>query len=126
MTSLLFVYGTLKSRAAAHRLLRGARFVADGSTTGVLYDLGAYPGLTRRASNGKRVHGELYELPTQRVSQMLRDLDRYEGREFCRRRVFVTLPNGKRKTAWTYLLRSAPPATARRIVSGRYAQRRTA
>jgi gamma-glutamylcyclotransferase (GGCT)/AIG2-like uncharacterized protein YtfP len=65
------------------------------------------------------VVGEVYELPAEKATRMLRALDRYEGREFVRRRTFVTLLKGGRRAAWVYVLR-ATPKTARRIPSGRY------
>jgi gamma-glutamylcyclotransferase (GGCT)/AIG2-like uncharacterized protein YtfP len=120
----LFVYGTLKKRSQAHRLLRGARFIAPASVTGALYDLGDYPGLVQRR-NGGRVVGELYELPADH-ERVLKALDRYEGREFIRRRVFANLPSGQRRAAWAYFLRGGPPKSARQLESGRYPLRRGA
>ena len=121
----LFVYGTLKrlSPSRRHRLLRDARFVTGASMSGVLYDLGEYPGVVR-TSRSNRVAGELYELPAESAPEMLRKLDRYEGREFIRRRVYVRLTNGKRRAAWAYLLRKGPPKSATRLQSGRYLLRR--
>ena len=123
----LFVYGTLKRRAPRrqHPLLRDARYVANASVRGELYDLGKYPGLIRASRNQQRVAGELYELPEEAAVAMIRALDRYEGREYVRRRVFVTLANGKRRAAWTYLLRHRPK-WAVRLLSGRYSLRRGA
>jgi gamma-glutamylcyclotransferase (GGCT)/AIG2-like uncharacterized protein YtfP len=126
MTHSLFVYGTRKRGAAGEgrRLLRGAEFVSRASTTGTLYDLGRYPGLVRRAATTERVTGELFQLPDDKGDRILRELDIYEGSEFTRRRVYVVLPNGKKRIAWAYILRRSPPATARLIHSGRYAARR--
>lgn len=123
----LFVYGTLKRRAPRrqHRLLRGARYLASASISGVLYDLGEYPGLVRTSHNRQRVAGELYELPDEDAVAMLRALDRYEGNEYVRQRVFVTLANGKRRAAWAYLLRHRPKSAVR-VRSGRYSLRRGA
>lgn len=123
----LFVYGTLKRRAPRrqHRLLREARYLASASIGGVLYDLGEYPGLMRTSRNQQRVGGELYELPDGAAPEMLRALDRYEGREYVRRRVYVTLSNGKRRAAWAYLLRRRPKSAVR-VQSGRYSLRRGA
>lgn len=123
----LFVYGTLKRRAPRrqHPLLREARYVANGSVTGALYDLGEYPGLVRSSRSGERVAGELYELPEAGVVEMLRALDSYEGREYVRRRVFVRLSSGKRRAAWAYLLRRRPKSAVR-LPSGRYSLRRGA
>lgn len=126
MMHSLFVYGTLKRGAAGEgrRLLRGAEFVSRASTTGALYDLGRYPGLVRRTTTRERVFGELYQLPDDSGDLILRQLDAYEGNEFTRRRVYVMLPNGKKRIAWVYFLRRPPPLTARLVYSGRYAARR--
>ena len=103
--------------------MRDARFVARASISGALYDLGKYPGLMRTPRNGKRVAGELYELPEEEAVAMLEALDIYEGSEYVRRRVYVTLSNGKRRAAWTYLLRQLPKSAVR-LESGRFPLRR--
>ena len=128
MTRAIFVYGTLKSSgpARAHRLLGPARLVGRGSVRGTLYHLGRYPALVRAGSDDRRVFGELYELPGAFAEMTLRALDAYEGAEFVRRRLYVTLSNGRRRAAWTYLLRRGLPKTARRIQSGRFDARRGA
>jgi len=125
MTQSLFVYGTLKRGAPneGRRLLRAAEFVSRASTMGALYDLGRYPGLVRGTAR-ERVFGELYRLPVGSDGRILRQLDAYEGNEFVRRRVYVTLPNGRKRLAWTYILRRRPPQTARRVHSGRYTSRK--
>ena len=124
----LFVYGTLKRRGPhrRHPLLRDARYVTGASIGGVLYDLGEYPGLVRQSRNQRRVAGELYELPEDSAAAMLRELDRYEGNEFVRRRVYVRLTNGRRRVAWAYLLRKHPPKSAPLVHTGRYVLRRGA
>jgi gamma-glutamylcyclotransferase (GGCT)/AIG2-like uncharacterized protein YtfP len=123
MATPLFVYGTLKrgGPAGARSLLGKARIVAPASIGGTLYDLGEYPGLVRDSRND-RVRGELYELEADRADDVLRDLDRYEGRQFVRSRALVTLSNGRRRFAWVYTLRKRPK-NAHRIASGVYRQR---
>jgi gamma-glutamylcyclotransferase (GGCT)/AIG2-like uncharacterized protein YtfP len=119
MPERLFVYGTLRRQSSAHGLLDGSRYLARASLGGTLYDLGEYPGLVRSQASGRRVVGEVYELPAEKAPRMLRALDRYEGREFVRRRTFVTLSKGGRRAAWVYVLRSTPKS-AKKIASGRY------
>jgi len=128
MTSLIFVYGTLKRTAGtnAHKLLGPAKLLGRGSVRGSLYDLGRYPGLVREPSNGARVFGELYEIPEDVAQRTLRTLDAYEGGEFKRERLYVTLATGKRRIAWAYVLRRQPPKSARYLEHGRYAARRGA
>ena len=118
----LFVYGTLSSQSAGkrHRLLRKARCVAKASMVGELYDLGRYPGVVRNGRTRRRVFGELYELPDVALPRALEELDRYEGPEFARKRVYLTLGDGSRRVAWAYLLRKRPPKGARELISGRY------
>ena len=121
MPTRLFVYGTLRRRAPQrqHPLMREARYVASASVSGVLYDLGKYPGLMRTRRQGKRVSGELYELPDDHAVAMIAALDVYEGGEYVRRRVYVTLANGGRRAAWAYLLRRRPKS-ALVLESGRF------
>lgn len=121
----MFVYGTLKRRAPRrqHPLLHGARFVTSASISGVLYDLGEYPGLVRPSHSRSRVAGELYELPNDASAKLLDALDEYEGAEYVRRRVYVRLSSGKRRAAWAYLLRRRPKSAAL-LPKGRYALRR--
>jgi gamma-glutamylcyclotransferase (GGCT)/AIG2-like uncharacterized protein YtfP len=92
---------------------------------GSLYDLGRYPGVMRD-SKSRRVYGELYEIPDDAADRALDALDQYEGSEFVRRRVFVTMGDGRRRGAWAYLLRKRPPKSARQLESGRYARKRGA
>ncbi|HWC73031.1 MAG TPA: gamma-glutamylcyclotransferase family protein [Gemmatimonadales bacterium] len=124
-TAALFVYGTLRRarNGQRHPLLRGARFLQHASMIGALYDLGEYPGVSRRGRG--RVFGELYELPVDTSPSMLKALDDYEGGEFERRRVVVTLSDGRHRAAWAYVLRKRP-SRARLLSSGRYHAKRGA
>lgn len=127
MPTALFVYGTLKRtpHGRRHELLKDASLVGVASMSGRLYDLGSYPGAVRAPKDRGRVFGEVYELPPSAANRMLRELDGYEGSEFERKRAYVTLRDGKRRAAWTYVLRERP-RTARPVDSGRYARRRGA
>jgi gamma-glutamylcyclotransferase (GGCT)/AIG2-like uncharacterized protein YtfP len=93
--------------------------------SGELYDLGEYPGAYRRSRSRHRIFGELYALPDDNPLKVVAALDHYEGREFERRQVWVTLADGSRRAAWAYLLRRRPVA-GRVIPSGRYHARRGA
>lgn len=123
----LFVYGTLRRsrNRQRHPLLQGARFLHHAWMIGELYDLGEYPGVYRRGRGGGHVFGELYELPAGTTGALLAALDDYEGREFERRRVVVTLSDGRRRTAWAYVLRKRP-SRARPLPTGRYHVKRGA
>ena len=121
MPTSLFVYGSLRRTAPGrhHPLLRDARYVGAASISGSLYDLGRYSCIVRDSTR-RRVFGELYDLPGETAQRTLRALDRYEGAEFARQRVYATLRDGTRRAAWAYVLRGRPPESARRIESGRY------
>jgi gamma-glutamylcyclotransferase (GGCT)/AIG2-like uncharacterized protein YtfP len=75
MSRLLFVYGTLMSRADTAlgreqraRLAREGRSLGAAMIAARLYDLGAYPGITQVGpwpgpdARAQIVHGEVYEL----------------------------------------------------------------
>lgn len=124
---LLFVYGTLMKgfRADWHRKL-GAEFVGQGTIRAKLYDLGAYPGArVVGADPERRVSGELYRLRDPELA--LKTLDKYEEFSpdepkrslFVRQLLTVTLEEGRKKRAWTYLYHRGI-AKAKLIPSGRY------
>jgi gamma-glutamylcyclotransferase (GGCT)/AIG2-like uncharacterized protein YtfP len=127
VTELLFVYGTLRRDFERHRELErlGARFVAEGSIKGEIFDLGRFPGTRRTVSGGRGVQGELYRLP--RISEALPVLDKIEGFRtdspdsslFVRETTEVSLPNGERVSAWIYRL-NRWKGPMRRIPSGDY------
>lgn len=73
----LFVYGTLMRGGPRHHLLAGQRFLGPARTAAhwALHDLGAYPGLVRRAQDGLVIAGELYEIDPSLVPA----LDQAEG-----------------------------------------------
>jgi gamma-glutamylcyclotransferase (GGCT)/AIG2-like uncharacterized protein YtfP len=126
--SLLFVYGTLRPFVdiAMARWLRGAaRHVGLATTSGRLYDLGPYPGMTIARGRREHVVGDVYRVINPRV---LCALDRYEvgarGKaRFVRARCFVRLATGGRKKAWLYRYRCSIVGAAR-IASGDYRKHR--
>ena len=131
MAEYLFVYGSLRERAAhpMHRHLREhAQPAGEASISGKLYDLGPYPAALPDDSGRWRVRGELHRLEA--PAELLEILDQYEG---CRpedpqpqayRRVLqaVELAGGKRLQAWVYLYNRAV-AAERQIESGDYLDR---
>lgn len=67
MSSLIFVYGTLKRGLSNHGWMRGQRYVAEARTQAVyrLFDLGGYPGLVPVAAGepaGCEILGEIWEV----------------------------------------------------------------
>lgn len=127
-TNLLFVYGSLMRGMERNAFISSpdkARFVAAGSVRGMLYDLGAFPGM-KDDHEGGLVLGELYELvdPT----TFFATLDLIEGywpeqlarSLYVRKRIAVQTTNGER-TAWAYVLNQALTG-AKPIPSGDYRQ----
>jgi len=97
-TDLLFAYGTLMRGLPLHHLIEGrAEFVAAGSISGRLVDLGGYPGALPGGSG--TIRGEVYRLPS---AGLLTALDSAEGPEFPRGLTPVRLDDGREARAWTY------------------------
>ena len=96
MNTRLFVYGTLRG----HTLLRDhAAALGDAIATGVLYNLGAYPGLTK--GDGE-IRGELYEIEREHWDSVIAHFDEYEGEQYSREIVRVRTATGE-IDAWTYV-----------------------
>ena len=96
---LVFVYGTLRrggGRAMSVRFPK-AKFIAEATVSGSLYDLGAYPGLLVNESNSL-VMGEVYEVD----DEMLNELDDFEAASHYRRKQVEISLGQHRKVCWTY------------------------
>ena len=63
----LFVYGTLLPGLRLHHAMQGARSIGCGAISGLLYDLGSYPGVVHGAG---KVWGEVYEVDSQKLTQL--------------------------------------------------------
>lgn len=128
MSTLLFVYGTLRRRSRhpmARQLAQKARYLGTATIAGRLYDLGRYPGLLEPAAAGDRVHGDLYDLGDDPAT--LPAMDAYENAEsplpafFDRQRASIRLDDGDECAAWVYWFRG-PVREEQRIASGCYEQ----
>ena len=66
----VFVYGTLRrgEQRDINILLPTPVFIGYGKTLGVLYDLGAYPGV--RLGDSQFVHGEVYQISVELERQL--------------------------------------------------------
>ncbi|SHN69384.1 gamma-glutamylcyclotransferase family protein [Bradyrhizobium erythrophlei] len=129
MTSdLLFVYGTLMrgySHPMARLLSANADFLGEASCHGRLYKVKHYPGLVLSDDASDVVYGELYRLRA--VDDLLREFDMYEAcgegfaepTQYVRQMLSVTLPDGARREAWTYIY-NWPVAGLAWIESGRF------
>jgi gamma-glutamylcyclotransferase (GGCT)/AIG2-like uncharacterized protein YtfP len=99
MTHTVFVYGTLRRGQGNSRLLRGAEFVGNATASGLLYNLGGFPGLRLDDAEGDVV-GEVWRVD----DATLADLDRLEGAAFgfYERRKWRVRIEGRLTSAWLY------------------------
>jgi gamma-glutamylcyclotransferase (GGCT)/AIG2-like uncharacterized protein YtfP len=132
MQDLIFVYGSLLSRAAhpmGERLRAEATLVDAASIQGRLYRVSWYPGVVLSDDPADRVYGEVYRLVVPVAS--LQWLDEYEGitpgptgvaasDAYERRIVPVRLEGGQSIETWMYVYRR-PVAGLERVTSGHWA-----
>ena len=129
MTEYLFVYGTLRSdfpHPLTKRLSTRAKFIGKGSTPGLLYDFGWYPGAKFDAGARTHVVGEVFSLKN--AARLLAELDHYEGtaepgNAFRRVPVKVWLDRGGTVDAWSYEMGDSK-ARRRPIESGDFIHHR--
>lgn len=100
LTSLVFVYGTLRRDEVNHHLLESARYRGKHITEPCykMVDLGAYPGVVKRGRT--RIQGEVYEVSQEEMAT----LDRLEGYPTDYTRELIPTPWGR---AWIYLYRGS-------------------
>lgn len=113
--------------AASDLLARYATFKGVATTTGLLLDLGEYPGLVYHPKSERLVYGQLFELRYPNAA--FQWLDSYEGvgatsnprtDEYTRRTIWVEYRDTRRlATAYVYQLN---PRFTKRIDSGNYFQ----
>lgn len=122
---LMFVYGTLRPSLAtgAHaRLVHDLEFLGPATVSGVLVDLGDYPGLVEGSG---LVHGDLVRVAD---PARLAALDAYEECDslpplFHREPMVAHRPDGTTAVAWVYRY-ARPTEGVPVIVGGDYAKRR--
>ena len=116
----LFVYGTLMQGEVRHHLLLagGIQSISPASIAGELLDFGEYPGLQLSTGTKGRVAGELVEFES--LDKIIAALDEEEGPDFRRELVNVTLPNGRGRFAWTYVLAAEAGRGGNAISSGNW------
>lgn len=123
----LFVYGTLMSRytnAHAIALRHAATLLGPATFRGRMHLVNAhrdfaYPAVVASDDPADLVRGELYRLDEPSV---LDRLDAYEGAEYERRDVVVTLADGDQTAALAYLF-IGPTDRLPRIVTGDFTER---
>ncbi|MEO5660768.1 MAG: gamma-glutamylcyclotransferase family protein [Polaromonas sp.] len=89
----VFVYGTLRQGQLRdiNRLQPAPRWVGNGCVSGMLYHLGAYPGLVLGGPGS--VHGEVYEISAELERQLdeIEDVWPQQSGEYCKREIAVRL-----------------------------------
>ena len=124
MVTHLFAYGTLQPELAPEAVrpaVNRLQWVGRGTTAGMLFDLGSYPGATFEVGPAV-IHGAVFRLPPGGEAGIMSTFDEYEGVPDLYRRVpvQVTLDAGFQLTCWAYQYNQ--PLTGRRqIPSGVYA-----
>jgi gamma-glutamylcyclotransferase (GGCT)/AIG2-like uncharacterized protein YtfP len=101
----LFVYGTLMKDGCYHGPLAAQPFLGRARTRPfyALFDLGAYPGLTRDEAAAQAVEGEVYEVP----EPLLDLLDHIEGAPRLFRREPIEL-EGDAAPVYAYFYQREP------------------
>ena len=96
---LVFIYGSLRrgSDRAMSITFPDARFIAEATVHGSLYDFGPYPGLIIDGSNSI-VTGEAYEVD----DQLLKELDDFEMSSNYHRKPVEICFAAETRTGWTY------------------------
>ena len=99
----LFVYGTLRrgyTNEFARLLHTNSRFLGAARLNAQLQQLGQYTCAVLSDQPEDWVSGELFELEDPGI---LKTLDEYEGAEFKRTAISVTLDNCTKLETWVYL-----------------------
>jgi gamma-glutamylcyclotransferase (GGCT)/AIG2-like uncharacterized protein YtfP len=95
---LLFAYGTLMRGFRLHPLLEGrAMYLGEGTTSGLLFDLGSYPAALKSATG--KIRGEVYGLIE---PGLLRALDSAEGSQYHREQAEIERASGGSVGAYVY------------------------
>lgn len=114
--SRVFVYGTLKRGQCREGCWPAKPLsIAEGQLSGVLFDLGPFPGLQEGSG---RVSGEVWEFAADDMPAVLAALDAIEGYSNSPadlyRRVTKSVDLGNATvTAWTYVLCCVPAGSPR-------------
>lgn len=118
----VFVYGSLRAgqyndinRLAPAPIL----LAAEAWVPGVLYDLGAYPGLVLDLEHGAPVHGEVYEIDDVLLAQLdeIEEIVSSADSEYQRKQVEVCSDHGRFR-CWVYEINPACLAGRSQVPSG--------
>ena len=87
MNFLFFTYGTLMlpfPSPIAQHFHRNALFLGEAHFTGLLFDIGQYPGACYFAKCRHLVFGQLFQINSSVYTKVMELLDAYEGGEYNR------------------------------------------
>jgi len=122
MSTLLFVYGTLKRGGCNHHHLAGQTFIGQARTRPgfTLYDLGGYPGIVADSADTHGVIGEVWSV----VPAALAALDVFEGvhEGLYRREPLPLLPPFAERRIDAYV--AALPVAGRPVVGAEWREPR--
>lgn len=121
----LFVYGSLRigqSNPMAALLHANAWHLGRGTVCGRLHVISWYGGMVPGEAPDECVHGDAFELDPGAAARVLAELDAYEGSDFERRTVEVTLEDETRVAAFAYLY-AASVAGLPRVAHGDWQRR---
>jgi gamma-glutamylcyclotransferase (GGCT)/AIG2-like uncharacterized protein YtfP len=108
MSTLLFVYGTLKRGCTNHRFLEGQAFVGTARTPPGfrLFDFGGYPGIVAMPDDRDGVMGEVWSVDDAALTR----LDRFEGvhEGLYRREPLALMPPFNERTVFAYVSELSP------------------
>ncbi len=92
----VFVYGTLRKGGSNHFRMATAELAGEGRIAGRMYRISWYPALVTGGEGS--VRGELYTVP----DEHLQALDQFEGPDYRRRKVSVSIVSGEETSAWVW------------------------
>lgn len=122
MSTLLFVYGTLKRGCCNHHRLAGQTFIGPAWTRPgfTLYDLGGYPGIVADSAGTVGVSGEVWSV----APAALAALDAFEGvsEGLYRREPLPLLPPFAERRIDAYVF--ALPVSGRPVVGAEWTEPR--
>jgi gamma-glutamylcyclotransferase (GGCT)/AIG2-like uncharacterized protein YtfP len=102
MSDYLFVYGTLRKRydlKLKDKVKKDWTYLGQAKIGAALYDIGKYPGAVKDRS-GREVVGDVFVV--NEPGKVFPVLDKYEGKEFVRKKAKVKMRSGEEVNAWVY------------------------
>jgi gamma-glutamylcyclotransferase (GGCT)/AIG2-like uncharacterized protein YtfP len=108
MSDYIFVYGTLRKRydlKLKDKVKKDWTYLGQAKIGAALYDIGKYPGAVKDRS-GREVVGDVFVVND--PGKVFPVLDKYEGKEFVRKKTKVRMRGGAGVNAWVYWYQPDP------------------